>query len=241
MARNKTQIDGDIITNSSKSIQDAPQQNDTKDMLTRVGSVLDTVNRVKKFSWRDLIDGVFKIMFVIVGVLFISLGTWGVTHVDDIIKYFIDKSTTIQTEQHDQRFFHRMEVTAAINAQLKNMYNECTELDRIYIIEFHNGSSNLSDLPFCHGTMTYEFCNPNPSVIPMKDNWGNISLGNFFNTVCHDTLWMGSVDDVSEIDEKFYFKLKTNNIEYLEMVALYSPSGKPIGVMGIGRQQECRP
>lgn len=222
----------------SKENKDYPttddRNNKNTDIFDRVDTVLTTVKTVKKFSWKDLTDGVFKIIFIVMGILFISFGTWGITHVDDIIKYFINKSTDIQTEQHDQRFFHRMEVTSAINAQLKNMYNECVDVDRIYIIEFHNGSSNLSDLPFCHGTMTYEFCAPGGDVIPMKDNWGNIKLENFFNEVCHDTLWCGTTDDVKCIDERFYFKLKTNNIEYLEMVALFSPSGKPIGVMGIG-------
>ena len=41
-------------------------------------------------------------------------------------------------------------------------------------------------------------------------------------------------EEVKNIDNIFYYKLKANDIEYLEMVALYNHNGKPIGVMGIG-------
>lgn len=238
MKDNHSHYQGDIYEENDRyGGGDVPKakSTDTEEVAGRIGTVLDTVKKVRKFSWKDLIDGMFKIMFLIICVLGISFGWYCIQHTDDIIKYFIDRGTAIQTEQHDQRFFQRMEMSRTIKFRLDNMYREVTDVDRIYIIEFHNGSSNLADLPFCRGTMTYEYFDESRNdICGMKDNWGNINLGNFFNTVCAETRWSGSVDDVREIDVQFYHKLMVNDIKNLAMVTLYNPYGKPIGVMGIG-------
>lgn len=228
---NSADIDRGVDTKNGKT--------EVEEIAGRIGTVLDTVNKVRKFSWKDIIDGMFKIIFLIVCILGISFGWYAVKHTDDIIRYFIDRSTAIQTEQHDQRFFRRMEKSKTINLQLKNMLRDSEGVDRVYIIEFHNGSSNLVDLPFCHGTMTYEYFDDTKSNLNnIKDNWGNINLGNFFNEVCNNAKWMGDVEEVKNIDNIFYYKLKANDIEYLEMVALYNHNGKPIGVMGIGTESK---
>lgn len=245
----ENEVSDEILTNPSEDcaqdIESSDQSSSDKlsdrnqstvnDIADKIETVISTIDKVRKFSWRDLANGFMKIIFLIACIIVISFGWYGVTHTEEIIKYYIEQENTIRTEQHDKRFYQRLEKSKTINLQLKNMYEETIDVDRIYIIEFHNGSSNLADLPFCYGSTTYEFYS-NTELTGSKDHWSNIEniqLGNLFNEVCSKAKWIGSVDDVRRIDNKFYHKLASSDVEHIGMVALYNSFGKPIGVVGI--------
>ena len=230
------EISDDIsVDDSHDSNRTQHSQSTVNDITDRIETVISTIDKIKRFSWKDLVDGLLKIIFLIACIIVISFGWYGVTHTEDLIKYYIKQENTIRTEQHDKRFYQRLEKSKTINLQLKNMYVETVCVDRIYIIEFHNGSTNLADLPFCYGSTTYEYY-ANENSQGGKDHWSNIEniqLGNLFNEVCSKAKWMGSIEDVKLLDNKFYHKLAGSDVTYVGMVALYNSFGKPIGVIGI--------
>lgn len=238
---NADEVSDDISVDDSQDRDHTqPTQPTVNDIADRIETVISTIDKIKSFSWKDLADGLLKIIFLIACIIVISFGWYGVTHTEEIIKYYIEQENTIRTEQHDKRFYQRMEKSKTISLQLKNMYAETDEVDRIYIIEFHNGSSNLADLPFCYGSTTYEYYANNNSQ-SCKDHWSNIEniqVGALFNEVCSKAKWIGSTEDVRHIDNKFYHKLASSDVAYVGMVALYNSFGKPIGVMGIETTKE---
>jgi hypothetical protein len=50
--------------------------------------------------------------------------------------------------------------------------------------------------------------------------------------IYEDGFWYGSVEELKVLDKKLYYKMKSNNTEYLACLELYADN-KPLAILGI--------
>lgn len=199
-------------------------KNNNNDSVKKITAVLDLIDRIKSIKWKELIDVLFKSIIV--------LGIGGILLCPEvIIKYCMNISERIAMEQHQELIDKRVENTPMINSNLELMA-KTLDVDRTFIIEFHNGNNNLAALPFWWGDMTYEYSNK--GCFGIRDNWMNISLTRypFVNHLAECTYWCGNIDEISKVDEGFAKKLNADDADYVAFILLYNSDGKPLGVLG---------
>lgn len=153
--------------------------------------------------------------------------------------YLIDKMTEaqearaqIEAEQHTDLVNSRLQADVEINKYLTDLMYQ-TESSRAWVLEFHNGSSNLaSGLPFLYGTMSYEVLAEGEYSV--QEEYSDFPLSRFplIGTMFKDGYWYGRIEELEDIDQKLYHKFLSNGVDYAAMMTLWV--GKhPLGVLGV--------
>lgn len=146
--------------------------------------------------------------------------------------YVLDKVESIQAEQHDESVAKRIQVDADIRLMLRKLLY-ALDADRTWLIELHNGSKNLSSgLPFLYGDMRIEEVADGISNVDDEYKDFNLSKYPFIAKVFDDGVFWGPIESIREIDERMYFKFKSNDLNEIAVMALYY-GDKPLGVLGI--------
>ena len=146
--------------------------------------------------------------------------------------YVLDKVESIQAEQHDESVAKRIQVDADIRLMLRKLLY-ALDADRTWLIELHNGSKNLSSgLPFLYGDMRIE--EVADGINNVDDEYTDFQLSKypFIGKVFDDGFYWGAIETIKEIDERMYFKFKSNNVNEVAILALYAGE-KPLGAIGI--------
>ena len=132
----------------------------TEDMKTSVNEangLLGLMERIKRFINKEGLKGTFTSLLT----LFVAV----------VIGYFIfnpgkffEQFEKFNNEKHEEAIMARMEADPQIREYLTYMKDELGA-DRTYVLEAHNGGSNLSNLPFLYTDLTY--------MIPRGNTYGN--------------------------------------------------------------------
>ena len=215
MAKNKTE--GVSSTNNIKAAH----------------AFLDLLDRIKVLGWKGILDGILKLLFLVC----FAMGLNFVINPRPTIEYYISLQEKIQDERHQELINKRVANTPKINDEL-NLLQATLDVDRAFIIEFHNGTNNMAMLPFWWGDMTYEVVRND--VFGVRDNWLNISLTRytFLTALIENNCWCGSVQDVAKIDEGFAKKLIADDVTHVAFILLYNTDGKPLGILGVANIEE---
>lgn len=134
------------------------------------------------------------------------------------------------SEVHNASIDYRMESAPVIRAYLNQLSME-SGAERAYILEFHNGKSNPSGLQWQFGDLTFI----NDGTDDISDEIQNVSLSryNFANLVHEDGYWAGSIDELINIDERFYNRMRLNGGKYFAFQMIYGIDMREIGILGI--------
>ena len=98
--------------------------------------------------WTKFLEFIFKMVLV-------ASICIGVYNYKEIIHWVAETIITTQEEEHDRLMAHRLSIEDEINTLLERICYE-TGADAAFIFEFHNGTNNLSGMPFFYMDMTYE-------------------------------------------------------------------------------------
>ena len=196
--------------------------------IKAVHAFLDLLDRIKALRWKGIIDGILKLLFLVC----FAMGLKFIINPRPTIEYYMALQEKIRDEQHQELINKRVANTPKINDEL-NLLQVTLDVDRAFIIEFHNGTNNMAMLPFWWGDMTYEVVRND--VFGVRDNWLNISLTRytFLTTLIENNCWCGSVQDIAKIDEGFAKKLIADDVTYVAFILLYNTDGKPLGTLGV--------
>lgn len=179
------------------------------------------LNLQKKYGFLSIIKGLF-ILFLSAYVIFFALNP----------RFLLERITNIQTEQHAQLVQSRLIADSKIRLILSNVLNK-TNADRAWLIEFHNGSKNLSTgLPFLFGSMRLE--ETRDSIINVDEDYADFSLTKFklISKVLDEGFFYGKVQDVKSIDQRLYYRFQSNDINEVALLTLYNDD-KPVGIVGL--------
>lgn len=145
-------------------------------------------------------------------------------------KVVFDRYEKYVTEIHSNSVDFRMESAPIIRTYLNQLATE-TGAERAYILEFHNGKSNPTGLQWQFGDLTFI----NDGTDDISDEIQNVSLAryNFANLVHTHGYWAGRIDELVDIDERFYNRMRLNGGVYYAFQMIYGIDMKEIGILGI--------
>lgn len=186
-----------------------------------IGWLQKILNLQNKYGFFSIIKGLF-LLFLAGYVVFFALNP----------KYLLERVTTIQTEQHDNLVRSRLAADSDIRLILsKTMHN--TNADRAWLIEFHNGSKNLTTgLPFLFGSMRIE--ETRDSIPNVDEDYADFSLSKYklITQVLDQGFFYGNIDDVQKTDKRLYYKFQSNDINEIALLTIYN-GDKPTGIIGL--------
>lgn len=141
----------------------------------------------------------------------------------------LDKRKEEERLRHNNLVQERFKVGVLIANELKNLLINL-DADRAAILEMHNGTNNMSGLPFIYGDMVYEEISP--KVNYASDEFKNFNLAKlpFVSLHYEDKTWIGSVNEIETEDAYFAAKLRMVEVSYGAFVVLEGING-PLGFL----------
>lgn len=212
------------------STQKKDKAQEVSGKVEEANEILNLLERIKSWTWQDIVDGISKVLVLVVAVSFCLL----LINPKPAIQYFMEIQQKLQSEQHMELIDKRVQNTPYINTYLDALRIEAgAAFNRTCIFEFHNGSNSVAGLPFYWGDMTYESTDSNKPGT--RDNWNNISLTryNFIIQFFREGYFIGSIKDIERIDVKFSHRLSEDDITYLVMLPILDDSGRVIGAIAM--------
>lgn len=143
----------------------------------------------------------------------------------------LDKRKEEATLKHNELVKERFKVGPLISNELKNLLIRL-DADRAAIVEMHNGTNNISGLPFVFGDMVYEEISPNVNYASDEFKDFNLAKLPFVASHYNENTWIGSVDDIVREDPYFAAKLRTVEVNYGAFVILTGVNG-PLGFLSL--------
>lgn len=187
-----------------------------------------TINLIEKHG----LVRIFKAIFVITAFFFVM---YNGQNVSKIVESVLKKQET----EHNAALEYRKK----INPEIEMILNELlinTGANRAFVMEMHNGTSNVSGLPFYYGEMTYEKVTPN--VTHVDEDYKNINLSRFSFAYYLDEnhSWYGTIDELAKMDSKLSMRMKSNDASYGVLVCIHGID-KAIGFLGVTYCNNNRP
>lgn len=198
--------------------------NDVKDLQERTsmgfGWLDKVMSLIERYGTFRLLQGLC-VMFLTV-VVVVCITNPGIV---------VDSITTYMTKDHDDGVSRRMIADVEIRALLQELRQEI-DADRVYVIELHNGNSNLaSGLPFVKGDMRIEEVSDSTYHVDMEYHEFSLSTFPFVSKLFSWGSFGGSVGDLEQHDKRLYYKFLSNDVDSFICIALFY--GKvPLGVLG---------
>lgn len=187
---------------------------------------------IDKWGWKKIISSIGLVavaVFMIVSAYNLAQSV-SFDKQKEVISQIMTENDEQKTQSHKEQMEIRESIKPYITGLLKEIINDMNA-DRTFVIELHNGSNNISGLPFLHCTMTYEQDAKN--IDPIDEDYQNLTLSRFdFPDYLHNhDLWYGTIDDFSEIDPKISARMKLNNATYM-VIATIRSENEEIGYFG---------
>ena len=204
-------------------------QNQTEQKATmspeNVEHVITLMERVKGFIDKHGLKGTFTTLLTI----FIAGVIGYVTFNPGVI---FERIQEIQIEQHNQAVKARLNADPKIRGYLLEMRIELNA-DRVYILETHNGGTNLTNLPFLYVDLTY--AEPRTSLSWLEMEYTNLRLSRYpwAAYVYNHGYWFGPVSDAEKVDDELYQRLTKEGVAYMGMVMMYGEDSMPSGTLGV--------
>lgn len=186
-----------------------------------VGLLGKLLNLQKKYGFFSILKSLF-ILLLLGYVIFFALNP----------TYLLERITTIQDEKHTEAITKRIKSDEEIRLLLEKMRLK-TKSDRAWMIEFHNGSNNISTgLPFLFGSMRLE--TTSDTIPGVEEEYVDFSLSRYPLLMCvlSNGYFYGNLEDMKEHDQKLYYKMKSNGVNETAMLTLYN-GDSPMGIVGL--------
>ena len=135
-------------------------------------------------------------------------------------------------KKHEEGIKQRIEADPEIRALLTQFRVE-NGAERAYILEAHNGGTNLTNLPFLYADLTY--LDPRGKFDYIEYEYKNFRLSRYpwASYVMDKGVWFGPIEDCKESDPELYYRLQKENVAYMGMYVMYGKSGLPSACLGI--------
>jgi hypothetical protein len=187
----------------------------------------DTLVALKEIRWVHVL-----ILFAIVVILLSGAGGLAYIYAQKGATEAVTAQLAIQNQIHDYEMNLRMENSAALNNVVMQLMYE-TKADRVLLAEYHNGSSNVSGVPFLKWSVTFEaFTDEMEFGVANEYQQQQITLYPFITHIGENYLYRGFVEtDLKAIDKSYAYKLLSNRIEYIIVSQIVNNKGSKCGML----------
>lgn len=165
-----------------------------------LGFLDKALGMVEKYKITTILKGVLIILIISATVGFINNPTW-----------VFEKYDEWKEKEHNELIESRLVNTSKINNLLsKSLYK--MNVDRIILLECHNGNNGIGGLPFAKCTATFEVLNDSDTIYPVANQYQevNLSLMPFANYLFENGYWCGDISELKSIDRTLYHKMASN-------------------------------
>ena len=187
----------------------------------------DTLVALKEIRWVHVL-----ILFAIVIILLSGAGGLAYIYAQKGASEAVSAQLAIQNQIHDYEMNLRMENSAALNNVVMQLMYE-TKADRVLLAEYHNGSSNVSGVPFLKWSVTFEaFTDEMEFGVANEYQQQQITLYPFITHIGENYLYRGFVEtDLKAIDKSYAYKLLSHRIEYIIVSQIVNNKGSKCGML----------
>ena len=163
--------------------------------------------------------GVWNIVKTLAIVLLCGMVWYTVTNMDKVVEKVVYEHTYSKSREHTKAIERRRAVSPKVDSILNNALITL-KCDRAFIVEMHNGTNNTAGLPFIYGEMTYEVVND--SIEHVDEDYTSLNLSRFTFPMFlgKSNVWLGTMDDLSEVDKKLADRLRSESVSYLVVTSL---------------------
>ena len=196
-----------------------------------VDKVITIMERVKGFIDKHGLKGTFTTLLTV----FVAACV-GYCVFNPVVVF--ERVQQIQIERHNEPVKARLSVDPKIRNYLMEMKAELGA-DRTYILETHNGGTNLANLPFLYVDLTYAEPRNNLSWLEMEYNNLRLSRYPWADYVYNHGFWFGPISDTEEIDSELNQRLSKEGVSYMGMVMMYGEDSMPSGTLGVVYEHDC--
>lgn len=191
----------------------------------QVDKVITLMERVRGFIGKYGLKGTFTTLLTV----FIAACVGYYVFNPGVI---LEQAQQIQIERHNEAVKARLNADPKIRGYLLEMKVEL-DADRAYILETHNGGTNLTNLPFLYVDLTY--AEPRSSLSWLEMEYNNLRLSRcpWANYVYNHGFWFGPISDIEEIDSELNQRLSKEGVSYMGMVMMYGEDSMPSGTLGV--------
>lgn len=118
-----------------------------KDVLDVSGS---TITKIGSMTWKQVLT-----FFVVILIVLGAVAATSYIFANKAAKGAVETQLIIQQQIHDYEMNMRLQNSAALNSLVVQLMYE-VKADRVLLAEYHNGSSNVSGIPFLKWSVTFE-------------------------------------------------------------------------------------
>lgn len=193
--------------------------------VEKVDGVITLMERVKGFIDKHGLKGTFTTLLTLfvaatVGYFVLNPGA------------MVERVQQIQSEQHNEAVKARLQADPKIRSYLVDMRLEL-HADRVYILETHNGGTNLTNLPFLYVDLTY--AEPKTHFTWLEMEYTNLRLSRYpwAAFVYNHGYWFGDVSEIEDGDPELYQRLLKEGVSCMGMMMLYGEDSMPSGTLGV--------
>ena len=193
-----------------------------KDRVGVLSQIVGLIEKVaaleKKYGFFDLIKSV--LLLAMIGLLgYAVLDPGGIA----------DRIERFRQREHQERLSQRIRAEPEIRLHLDRL-RLTLGAERVSLMEFHNGSRNLSDVPFLYADMRYE--SADTTMIAWQ--YQNISLSHYplASMLFERGYWYGTTEELERVDRRMAGSMRMNGIGYVAFLLLETPD-TPLGMLSV--------
>ena len=195
-----------------------------KDAIDVSGNV---ITKIGSMSLKQVLT-----FLAVVLILLTAVGAVSYICADKAANDAVQTQLEIQRKIHDYEMNMRLENSSALNNLVIQLMYE-TNADRVLLAEYHNGSSNVSGIPFLKWSVTFESFRDEMGFSVANDyQQQQITLYPFITHIGENYLYRGFVEtDLKEIDKSYAYKLLSHRIEYIIVSQIVNDRGSKCGML----------
>ena len=188
-----------------------------KDILVALGNI----------KWTHVLILLSIVVILLVGAAGLSY-IYAQKGANDAVKAQLE----LQQKIHDYEMNLRMENSGRLNNVVMQLMYE-TNADRVLLAEYHNGSANVSGIPFLKWSVTFEsFRDEMGFGVANEYQQQQITLYPFITHIGENYLYRGFVEtDLKAIDKSYAYKLMANKVEYIIVSQIVNDRGSKCGML----------
>jgi len=192
--------------------------------IPNVGETISWFERasgfIKKTGLKDIIL-TMMVLFIFIVIGYMAFNPSGV----------VERFEKVVEERHTESVMKRLNNEPKIRENLIELKNELNA-DRVFVLETHNGGTNLAGLPFLYVDLTY--AEPKSSMTWLESEYKNVRLSRYpwACALYENNFWGAPVEELENLDPELFHRLKSEGVVYMAAIMMYG-THNPSGVIGV--------
>ena len=195
----------------------------------------NAITKIGSMTWKQVLT-----FLAVVLIILTAVGAVSYICADRATNEAVQAQLDMQQKIHDYEMNMRLENSSALNNLVIQLMYE-TNADRVLLAEYHNGSSNVSGIPFLKWSVTFESFRDEMGFSVANDyQQQQITLYPFITHIGENYLYRGFVEtELKEIDKSYAYKLLSHRIEYIIVSQIVNDRGSKCGMLILEYTDAC--